>query len=175
MHSVELVPDDRTDAAIRDQWAALLNAGLPSQGRHRGASNRPHITIGLADTLLPSDLVRLAAASAALPLQVTVGGLLIFGGRRFVLARLAVPGLDLLRLQGDLQAAMAEPVDPHGQFSAGRWTPHITLARRLTAGEVGAALQVLGEVPPLVGSLTAARRWDMVAKREEWINSPGNG
>ncbi len=173
MHSVELVLDDRTDAAIRDEWAALLDAGLPSQGRHRGASNRPHVTVALADTLVPGDLSRLAAVAADLPLPVTVGGLLIFGGRRFVLARLAVPGPEILRLQGAMLASLAEPADPHGHFSAGRWTPHITLARRLSADEVASAVQALGEVAPFDGTLTAARRWDIMAKQEHWIDPEG--
>jgi hypothetical protein len=103
---------------------------------------------------------------------VTVGGLLLFGGRRFVLARLAVPSMALLRLQAELVGALAAPVDAHGTFAAGRWTPHITLAKRMTADEVGVALQVLGEVPTLAGSLTAARRWDIVAKQEERITPP---
>ncbi len=167
---MELVLDDVTDSRIRQQWAVLLDAGLPSQGRHRGASNRPHITMALADTLDTGDITRLSSAASVLPLAVTVGGLLVFGGRRFVLARLAVPSVELLDLQVELVGALAAPANPHGAFSAGRWTPHITLARRLTADELAVASMVLGDIPPLEGTLTAARRWDMVAKQEQWID-----
>ena len=169
MHSVELVLDDRTDTIIREQWTALLAAGLPSQARHRGASNRPHITVALAESLDAADLAGLRDAASALPLPVTVGGLLLFGSRRFVLSRLAVPSAEVLRLQSDLVAALAVPANPHATFSAGRWTPHVTLARRLTSDQVAIAVEVLGDVPALTGTLTSARRWDMVAKHEEWI------
>ncbi len=170
VHSVELVVDDATDTSIRQQWAALLDADLPSQGRHRGASNRPHITMALADTLDTRDINRLSSAVAVLPLPVTVGGLLIFGGHRFVLARLAVPSIEVLDLQSELVRALAAPANPHGTFSAGRWTPHITLARRLTAEQLAVALMVLADFEPLTGTLTAARRWDIVAKQEQWID-----
>lgn len=174
VHSVEVVLDERTDHAIRDQWAVLMDAGLPSQGRHRGASNRPHITVALADTLDADDLSRLMAAVSALPMAVTVGGLLLFGGRRFVLSRLAVPSSDLLGLQRDLAGALAAPADANGSFAAGRWTPHITLAKRLTADQVAEALTVLGDVPTLLGTIPGARRWDMVAKQEQWIDPSDN-
>ena len=54
-------------------------------------------------------------------------------------------------------------------FAAGRWTPHVTLARRLTADQVGAALTVLGAVPTLSGQLVRARRWDITSKQETWL------
>ncbi len=170
VHSVELVLDDDTDLAIRRQWAALLDAGLPSQGRHRGASNRPHITMTLAESLDAADLAGLASAVSALPLPVTVGGLVLFGARRFVLARLAIPSTELLAVQAELVGALARPANPHGTFSAGRWTPHVTLARKLTADQLAVALTVLGDMPPVTGTLTAARRWDIAAKQEQWID-----
>ncbi len=175
VHSVELVLDDGTDLAIRRQWAVLLDAGLPSQGRHRGASNRPHVTMTLAESLDAGDLVGLSAAVSVLPLPVTVGGLLVFGARRFVLSRLAIPSTELLTLQAELVGALAVPANPQGTFSTGRWTPHITLARRLTADQLAVALTALGDVPPVTGTFTAARRWDIVAKQEQWIDPSGRG
>jgi hypothetical protein len=43
--SLELVLDARTDASVRREWALLKAAGPPSQARHTGASNRPHVTL----------------------------------------------------------------------------------------------------------------------------------
>ena len=43
--SVELLLDEGLDALVRSDWDALAVAGLPSQGRHRSASNRPHVTL----------------------------------------------------------------------------------------------------------------------------------
>ena len=169
MHSVELVLDGAADGRIRAQWTALMAAGLPSQARHTGASNRPHITLALAASLNTGDLARLIAATVTLPIPLTIGGLLVFGSRRFVLARLVVPSAALLDLQAGVTSALAEPVDPHHTFAPGRWTPHVTLARRLTADQLAEAATVLGEVPPVDAHATSARRWDITAKQEHWI------
>ena len=169
MHSVEIVLDEDTDRQVRDQWRALASAGLPSQARHTGASNRPHVTVALADAVSAEVERRLVHVAAGLPVAVTLGGLLIFGGRRFVVSRLVVPSAGLLELQARVVQALDEPLDPHHTFGPGRWTPHVTLGRRLTAEQVGSALTVLGEVPALAGRLVRARRWDIDAKQETWL------
>ena len=169
VHSVELVVDDATDTRIRAQWETLRSAGLPSQARHTGVSNRPHITLALAATIGADVAARLAVVAAELPIPITLGGLLLFGSHRIVLARLAVPATDLLRFQGDVLAALDDDVDPHGTFAAGRWTAHVTLARRLTADQVAEAVTALGDLPPISGSVVRARTWDMTAKQEHWL------
>lgn len=164
VHSVELLVDDATDRAVRGQWAALLDAGLPSQGRHTGASNRPHVTLGLAAAL--DDPSRVIEAVAALPIEATLGGFVIFGRSRFVLARLVVPSPALLRLQAAVFAALADPVDPHGSFAEGGWTGHVTLAKRLSSGQVASALDALHGAHDLHGALVRARSWDIDARLE---------
>jgi len=169
VHSVEVILDDDMDRKIRAEWAALAEAGLPSQARHTGASNRPHITLALSDTLTDDVARRLAAIMADLPIPVTLGGLLLFGTTRVVLARHVISSAALLDLQSRVSAALADPVDPHHTFAAGRWTPHVTLARRLRPDQVGSALTHLDPLPPLPGELVRARRWDMAAKTEQWL------
>lgn len=169
MHTLEVVVDDRTDRAIRDQWAALADAGLPSQARHRAASNRPHVSLALTAAIGPAVERALQQVADMLPLPITVGGLLVFGSQKYVLARAVVPSAALLELQGTIGAALDEQTDPRGHFAPGRWTPHITLARRLTAAQVADALTVLGDVPAIDGELAAARRWDMTGKQETWV------
>ena len=169
MHSIELILDDDTDRRIRAEWAALADAGLPSQARHTGESNRPHITLALSQTLPEDVATRLASAVAELPIPVTIGGLLLFGTKRVVLARLAIPSAALLALQAGIVAALSDPVDPHDTFAPGRWTPHVTLARRLDLDQLGPALRQLGTIRPIHGRLIRARRWDMVDKQEHWL------
>lgn len=167
MHSLELLLDGATDAAVRAQWRRLLDADLPSQARHTGASNRPHITLALADEL-PVDVVAAvrSAVGATLPLELRLGGLLVFAGRRPVVSRLVVASRSLLDLQAAVVAALGiQAADPHGQFAAGAWTPHVTLARRLTPDDLGRVLQVAGDEPDdLVGRAVELRQWDMTAK-----------
>jgi 2'-5' RNA ligase len=171
MHSVEIVLDDDTDRQIRAQWHNLSLAGLPSQARHTGASNRPHITLALTATISAEVENSLVAVTVGPPIPVTLGPLLIFGSRRFVLARLVVPSAGLLELQAVVVRSLDDPLDPHRNFGPGRWTPHVTLARRLTADQIGPALTALDQVEPLSGQLVRLRRWDIEAKQESWLSS----
>jgi len=173
MQSIELVPDDVTAGRIRRQWAALERAGLPSQSRHTGASNRPHVTLALTDTMSADVESGLLDAVAGLPMPMTVGGLLLFGSSRYVLARSAVPSAELLLLQATVTASLRDGPDPHRTFGPGRWTPHITLAKRLTAQQVALALAALGDVPAISGEWVRARLWDITAKREQWLGPAG--
>ena len=64
-HSVELLFDQSTDAAIRRQWAALADAGLPSQANHPSPTNRPHVTLTVAQRIDPGRRRRAAGARSA--------------------------------------------------------------------------------------------------------------
>lgn len=160
MRSIELTFDLATEAAFRAEWAALQDAGLPNLGRHEGASNRPHLTLAAGPALELTDAVRAAfePATVSLPVGLRVSGLVLFraGSGRFVLARPVVMTralLDLHRRVLELAPGAVELTQPD------RWTPHVTLARRIGADQVSAALGVLGE-PPAAGSCVAARFWN---------------
>ena len=179
MFSIELVLAGAADQAVRDDWAALVRAGLPSQARHTGASNRPHLTLALTASAPALVRARLAAIADDLPLPMTVGSLLVFGRRQpsgagrasqtaFILSRLMVPDQAVLTLQQRVVAALDDPVDRHGTFGAGAWTPHVTLGRRMTADQVADALTVLG-ADPVPGTFSRLRLWDMAEHQEHWF------
>jgi 2'-5' RNA ligase len=172
VHSVELVLADDAERAVRANWSSLTRSGLPSQGRHTGASNRPHLTLALTATVTEPVQRRLAAIAGDLPVELTVGALLVFGNRRFILSRLVVPNGALLGLQQRVLAALDEPVDRHGTFRAGAWTPHTTLGRRFTAGQLASAVTALGHLPAVSGRADRLRLWDMQAHREFWPGAP---
>ncbi|GGC95811.1 hypothetical protein GCM10011512_23550 [Tersicoccus solisilvae] len=162
MHSIEFTLDDASDDAVRADWDALLAAGLPSAGSHRSATNRPHVTV-LAATAVPTSLQDEAAARLLplLPLPVRWGGLVLFGTRRLVLARLVEVDRALTALVHGLQQdAVDVAADPDRA-----WVPHVTLCRRLDPGQVGTALSVLPLLPEAAPSFTGLRRWDPVARR----------
>ena len=101
-----------------------------------------------------------------------IGGLLLFGPRRgaYVLVR-QVPVSAAL---ADLQRQVAElcAAQPTGQFGDGRWSPHVTLARRITADQVGPALAALDGAPAeLTAAVRQARRWDGDRKRAWWLSA----
>ena len=166
LHSVEALLDAATDAAVRQEWAVLAQAGLPSQAGHGGPTNAPHVTLSAAAGL--PDVVESRVArdvAGVLPLTVRLGPLLVLGSRRFVLARLVVPTGELLSLHAVVAGAMAAAPGVPALVRPGRWTPHVTLARGLGTSQVGDSLAILGPVTTLDGSIEAVRRWDPTAGR----------
>ena len=165
MQSVELLLDPATDTRVRDQWQLLVEAGLPSQARHTGPTNAPHVTLAVRDAVDPAAEPRLRELAAALPLPVRLGPVAVFGRHRYVLVLLLVVDTHLLALH----AAVAGALGHHGLgdplTEPGRWTPHVTLARGLGAVEVGRALEALGGSSPVEGAAVDCRRWDSETRR----------
>ncbi|WP_317231923.1 2'-5' RNA ligase family protein [Clavibacter capsici] len=166
--SVELTLDRASDAAVRASWRALADAGIPSLADHAGETNRPHVTLLAAEGLGGSadDALRHVAASGPLP-TLRLGGLVVFGvpPRGLVLARQVVVDEALLGLHARIHAAVdaargddAPEVIPHTR--PGRWTPHVSLALRLTTEQLGAAVATLGRIDPLDAPAAGLRRWD---------------
>ncbi|GAA0957897.1 2'-5' RNA ligase family protein [Frigoribacterium faeni] len=163
MHSIELLLDDASDAAVRDDWRLLAEAGLPSLAGHTGATNAPHLTLSAAARFDDRADPRLLDVFSRLPVSVEWGGFVVFGRgpRGLVLARGVVATSALLDLHRTVHESVggAGPVE---HSAPGRWTPHVTLASRLSPEQLGRALEVLSEseVDGATARLTSARRWD---------------
>jgi 2'-5' RNA ligase len=160
-HSVELLFDQETDDAIRRQWAALAEAGLPSQAHHRSPTNRPHVTLTVAARIDPVVDAELRELAGRLPLPCRIGAPLVFGHRSLVLARLIVPNRDVLEFHEAVDG-VCEPHLPSGPFPharPGQWTPHVTLARRLAPADLAAALDAVS-ADAADGTFAGLRRWD---------------
>ena len=93
-----------------------------------------------------------------------LGSLLLFGPYRgrLVLVRQVVASAALLDLQTEVAVRCATEPDSH--FAPGRWSPHVTLARRVPVEQLGAVVATLGEPPDLAGTSRTCRRWDGDAK-----------
>ncbi len=167
--SVEAVFDEATDAEVRRRWAVLAEAGLPSQASHRGQSNSPHLTLSVAERVpveVDKSLGDLATGpESGLPLACRLGPLVLLGGRRLVVAHLVVPSEPLLRLQSAVASLMAGGEGVSDLALPGRWTPHVTLARGVERGQLGAVLDALGRLDELEGTITSLRRWNPVERR----------
>ncbi|GAB7070787.1 2'-5' RNA ligase family protein [Mycobacterium hodleri] len=160
-HSVELLFDPEVEDAIRGQWAALAQVGLPSQAHHRSPTNRPHVTLTVAARIEPAVDAALRELAGRLPLPCRIGAPLVFGHRSVVLARLIVPDRGLLDLHESVDA-ICEPHLPSGPFPharPGQWTPHVTLARRLAPTDLAAALEAVS-AETADGTFAGLRRWD---------------
>jgi 2'-5' RNA ligase len=174
VQTVELLLDALTDAAVRAEWQLLADAGLPSQALHQGLTNAPHITLGVARSIPDEVESRLPSAMAALPLAVELGAVVVFGSRRLALARLVLADRLLLDLHETTAAVMAPCTGVPHYLQAGHWTPHVTLARGLGTAQVGPALDALGQVTSLSGTIEQARRWDS-EQRKVWLLGDGHG
>ncbi|WP_072314597.1 2'-5' RNA ligase family protein [Agrococcus sp. Marseille-P2731] len=154
--SLELLLDERAEAQVRALWRALADAGLSSLARHEAPSNRPHVTLlalaGLSADAAPQDV--------PLPVPLVLGPPLLMGeGDRRVLALAIVPSAELLALQRQVrQAAGGDDAQQDPHFAAGRWLPHVTLARRLRLADAAQALALMG--PSIEAHAVALRHWD---------------
>lgn len=169
-HSIELLLDARSDAAIRRIWQALDDAGLPSQTRVKSATNRPHITLLAAEQISPDVDAALTRLAPRIPLPVLVGAPLVFGGGRLVLARLIVASAELLELHREVYDRCLPHLagEPYGHTAPGHWTPHVTLGRRLTAEQLGDAFAAVEELSAdIAASAVGLRRWDGDARVEQ--------
>src|SRR4051794_6033821 len=165
MQSVELLLDAASEARVLGEWARLAEAGLPSEQRVvPSPTHRPHVTLWAGPTISAEVDAGLGTLVAGLDLALLLGSLLVFGPRRgqVVLVRQVVASAALL----DLQARMAEPcgADQHSYFGPGRWSPHVTLARRVPVEQLGPVVAALGEVPDVSATSRTCRRWDGDAK-----------
>jgi 2'-5' RNA ligase superfamily protein len=138
---------------VRASWAALREAGLPSQLDHRGATNEVHLTVVAAPGIPPAavDAAR-QVLGPLLPLRVRASGLLVLGGSRVTLARAV--DVDDTAVDAVLRVRALVPERQHPG-----WLPHVTLARRVPRERVQEALDVLGWDDEVL-TLTELRRWD---------------
>jgi len=169
--SVELLLDPAAEAVVKREWQALHDTGLPSELRSEPAgSHRPHVTLWAGAEIAAVAEGALAVLVADLGLAVELGPLTLFGPARgsYVLVHALVPSMDLLELQSAVAGTCA--AEPSSYFAPGRWTPHVTLARRMRPEQLAAALTALAPCSG-VGQpiwITRCRRWDSVARRD-WL------
>lgn len=167
VHSIELVFDPESEAAIRRIWEDLAQAGIPSQS----PAARPHVTLAVAERIAPDVDPLLQPLTQRLPLTGVVAAALLFGRANHVLARLIVPTAELLTLHTEIHRLCQPHVAPGPMANSlpGQWTPHVTLARRLGGAQLGRALRIAGRPAHIDGSFTALRRWDGTKRVEHLI------
>jgi 2'-5' RNA ligase len=167
VQSVELLLDDRLDASVRREWRQVSGTGIRGQDAVRQVSNRPHITLAVAQHIDPETDLELQRGLLAPALQITLGGLVVFGGHRKTLAHLVVPTAGLLSLQRTVFRLMHHSEGIPAHTHPGDWTPHVTLARRVLPEQIGTAICAVSATH-LTGHAVSIRRWDGEAKRE-WL------
>ncbi len=129
VHSIELVFDPGTEAAIRRIWEELAGAGIPSQA----PASRPHVTLAVAERIAAEVDELLTPLSERLPLGAAIGAPVLFGRANVVFARLVVPTGELLALHAEVHRLCGADLAPGPMSNSlpGQWTAHVTLARRV--------------------------------------------
>ena len=149
-------------AWLRPAWTSRRRSD--PDGHHR-----PHLTLYAADAIPGTAESALPEIVAGIDLTVRVGAVMIFGPRNgtCILVRQVLASVELLQLQQ--RVALACEADPKGQFGAGRWSPHVTLARRVLSDDVGKAVSVLGSHGEVDARIQRCRRWDGKRRTAWWL------
>jgi 2'-5' RNA ligase len=158
VHSIELVFDSDTEAAIRRVWNDLADAGIPSQA----PASRPHVTLAIAENISADVDELLRPLNERLPLACAVGAPVLFGRATAVFARLIVPTSELLALHAEVHRRCGPQLLPAPLPNSlpGQWTAHVTLARRVDGTQLGRALRIAGRPSQIDGRFLGLRRWD---------------
>jgi 2'-5' RNA ligase len=158
VHSIELVFDDNTEAAVRRIWDELAGAGIPSQA----PASRPHVTLAVAESISNEVDELLGPVRERLPLSALIGAPVLFGRTSAVFARLLVPTSELLALHAEVHRLCGPHLTPAPMANClpGQWTAHVTLARRVGGEQLGRALRIAGRAAQIEGSFAGLRRWD---------------
>jgi 2'-5' RNA ligase len=162
VHSVELLFDLDTEAAVRRIWDDLTDAGVRSLAGSTSPSNRPHVTLAVADHMDDAVDDALSPLLRRLPMPCTIGAPMLFGRGPFTLVRLVIPSADLLALQAQAHEVCLPHMSPGPLPHAdpGHWTPHITLARRLARDKVADALSLRRMSRDRRATAVGLRHWD---------------
>jgi 2'-5' RNA ligase len=163
-HSVELLFDPATEATIHASWDELREAGIRSQP----SASRPHVTLTVAERIDPEVDEFLSSLANRFPFPCRIGAPLLFGRSQQILTRLVVPTTELLDLHAEVYRTCLPYLRPGPMTHAlpGQWTAHVTLARRVVADQLGAAVHIAAKSPDVVGAFVGLRRWDGNEKRE---------
>jgi 2'-5' RNA ligase len=158
VHSIELVFDRDTEAAVRRIWAELADGGIGSQA----PASRPHVTLAVAESIASEVDELLRPLSERLALSALIGAPVLFGRTSAVFARLLVPSSELLALHAEVHRLCGPYLAPAPMANSlpGQWTAHVTLARRVGGAQLGRALRIAGRPPQIEGSFAGLRRWD---------------
>jgi 2'-5' RNA ligase len=172
VHSIELTLDAGADAAVRELWQALSEAGVPSQAGHRSPTNRPHVTVTVAAQLSADAEADLVQVVDRLPLPCRLGAPMVFGRGPYTLVLLVIPSPELLDLHVEVNRICLPHMQsgPLAHAMPGQWTPHVTLARRMRADLLEQALTVVGTGTDITGEFAGLRHWDGDARQEHPIS-----
>jgi 2'-5' RNA ligase len=154
--AVCLLIDDPADAAIRELWRRLEEAGVPSLATHTHGRHVPHLTLAALRTYrIPGIQQALAGLPVAAPVVLHLDALGAFRRSRCWLAPAASADL-VARHEAVVEAAVGTGAGLHRHYRPGLWVPHLTLAPRLHTADLPAVARIVYDVLPVTAHVTRA-------------------
>lgn len=169
LHALELTLDPASDVMVRRLWGLLAAAGLPSQARHTGATNAPHLTVASAPAIASTvEQDATVLLGPLLPARMPVAGLTVLGRRRLTLALLVTPGPAVVAAVHQIRATISHTTITGALASAGSspWLADTEVGTPESSGSAHATTQPengktwpqpAGDRRPWVGHVTVAR------------------
>jgi 2'-5' RNA ligase len=158
--AVCLLIDDPADAALRQLWRRLEEAGVPSLATHTHGRHVPHLTLAALRTYrIPDVQDALADLAPADPGELHLDALGTFRRSRCWLAPAASADL-VARQEAVVEAVVRTGAELHRHYRPGAWVPHLTLAPRLQTADLPVVARIVYDVLPLTAPVTRARLID---------------
>lgn len=170
VHSVELLLDPQSESAIRKIWDQLSGMGL----RSPRPDSRPHVTLVVSEHLPLAVDALLGPLCGRLPVGCVVGAPMLFGSASLILVRLVVPSAQLLEIHREAHRICAPHATPRlaDNSAPGRWTPHVTLARRVDPAELARVMTNRRIGRDIDARVVGLRHWDGTRRLEHVIDPP---
>ena len=149
--------DDQADAAVRQMWKMLADAGLPSMATRTHRRHRPHVSLTVAESLADADLAPLRSVLTSRRPTLSLYTLSGFPGSAGVLFLGVQVTAELLAFHTDVHAALrGQPIRHWAYYLPGNWIPHCALAEGLDRSEAGTAFGLLAGYQPIRAEVTSA-------------------
>ena len=154
--AIELFLDVDATRRIRTLWQALEAEGVPTLATLLEQKHRPHVSLAVARTLPPADVVSaLDGLRVAVPLELGLDFVGQFVGRVLWLG--VTPTAELLAHHAAVQERLsAAGVEPWDLYRPGRWVPHCTVSMRVPNPLMAVAIRRCLEMLPVRAVVSGA-------------------
>ncbi len=149
--------DGQADAAVRQLWQRLADAGLPSLATRTHRRHRPHVSLAVAESLTDADPAPLRSMLMSRRPALSLYTLSTFPEATGVLFLGVLVTAELLAFHADMHAALdGQPIRHWAYYLPGNWIPQCALAEGLDRPETGRAFELLADYRPITAEVTSA-------------------
>jgi hypothetical protein len=149
---VVLWPDDRTSSIVWGLWRELEDAGIATLSTESHGRHRPHVSLAVGEDLDHQSALEalVRVPEGRIPLRIDSVGIFPDGTDVLHVVMSSELQSEYRRVNSLVEGLLQ---DPWPYYQLDRWTPHLTIAHRLTPVELSIALPIIGANLPVVGTL----------------------